>query len=146
MARSASRRRTEPGPEGLLGLGTDDPAELHRRIEAGLPFACLERLREALGRSLADTAALVRIPPRTLARRRGEGRLTPEESDRVVRLARLVEQARALFEGDAEAARRWLDAPARGLGGRVPLAFATSEVGAREVERLIGRLEHGVVA
>jgi len=149
MPRAAARRTprpAEPAAPDLLGLGHADPVELHRRIEAGLPFACLMRVQEALERPLAEVAGLVRIPQRTLARRRREGRLTPEESDRVVRLARLVEQAAALFEGDLGAARRWLGAPARGLGGQVPLAFARSEVGAREVERLIGRLEHGVVA
>lgn len=141
--RAAAAKLEDPD---LLGLGVADPGALHERIERGLPFACLLRLQQALDRPLAELASDLRIPPRTLARRREEGRLTPEESDRLVRLARLVEQAIALFEGDLATARRWLGTPARGLGRRVPLAFARTEAGAREVERLLGRLEYGVVA
>ena len=55
-----------------------------------------------------------------------------------------LDMAVALFEGDIAAARKWLQMPQRGLGGETPLDFASTEVGAREVENLIGRLEHGV--
>ena len=67
-----------------------------------------------------------------------------DESDRLLRVSRLLEHAIALFEGDAEAARDWLASPAKALAGHAPLDFARSEAGAREVESLIGRLEHGV--
>ena len=48
-----------------------------------------------------------------------------------------------LFEGETEAAGRWLNAPQRGLGGEVPLELAKTDIGARMVENLIGRLEEG---
>jgi putative toxin-antitoxin system antitoxin component (TIGR02293 family) len=41
-------------------------------------------------------------------------------------------------------ARRWVNSPQVGLGGAIPLDFAETEVGAREVEDLLGRIEHGV--
>jgi len=50
-----------------------------------------------------------------------------------------------LFEGDTVAAMKWLQSPQAGLGGEIPLEFASTEVGMREVENLIGRLEYGVV-
>ena len=49
-----------------------------------------------------------------------------------------------LFEGDSRAAERGLSSPKRALGGAVPAELAKTEAGAREVEALIGRLEHGV--
>jgi putative toxin-antitoxin system antitoxin component (TIGR02293 family) len=49
-----------------------------------------------------------------------------------------------LFEGDANAARQWLTAPQPALGGSTPGDYAATELGAREVENLIGRLEHGI--
>jgi putative toxin-antitoxin system antitoxin component (TIGR02293 family) len=49
-----------------------------------------------------------------------------------------------LFEGDRDAATEWLTTAQPALGGSVPLDLAKSDVGAREVERLVGRLEHGV--
>ena len=51
-----------------------------------------------------------------------------------------------LFEGDNAAALRWLTAPRKALEGKTPLAYARTELGAREVEDLIGRLEHGVIS
>jgi putative toxin-antitoxin system antitoxin component (TIGR02293 family) len=43
-----------------------------------------------------------------------------------------------------EAGRQWLSSPQVGLGGAVPLEYAETELGAREVEHLLGRIEHGV--
>jgi putative toxin-antitoxin system antitoxin component (TIGR02293 family) len=94
---------------------------------------------------MSELARFVRISPRTLARRKDVGRLQPDESDRLLRLSRLVGLALQLFEGSLEEARSWLRTPNRALGEASPLEFATTDVGTREVEQLIGRLEHGVV-
>ena len=61
-----------------------------------------------------------------------------------MRASRIFARALSLFEGDRDAAKHWLSEPQRALGGEVPLAVARTEVGGLEVERLIGRLEHGV--
>lgn len=66
------------------------------------------------------------------------------ESDRLLRAAALFEKSVELFDGDRSEAMRWLQSPQRALGGVEPLHFARTEGGAREVEELIGRLEHGV--
>jgi putative toxin-antitoxin system antitoxin component (TIGR02293 family) len=79
----------------------------------------------------------------TLHRRKADGRLGPAESDRLVRFARLLGRAIEVMES-GEAARQWLCSPQFGLGGAVPLEYAGTEVGAREVENLLGRIEHGV--
>lgn len=92
----------------------------------------MERLGPMLGISTA-----------TLHRRKSDDRLGPAESDRVVRYARLMGMAVAVMESE-ENARRWLSSPQVGLGGAVPLEFAETEVGAREVEDLLWRIEHGV--
>jgi putative toxin-antitoxin system antitoxin component (TIGR02293 family) len=70
-------------------------------------------------------------------------RLTPAQSDRLYRLARLVALAEEVFE-DRERAHSWLRQAQRGLGGRVPLELMRTEVGAREIEDLLGRIEYGV--
>ena len=99
-----------------------------------------------MGLSREEMAELVQIRPRTLDRRKKEGRLHPEESDRLLRASRVFGRAIALFEGDVEGALGWLSSPQRALGGAVPLEMARTEIGAGEVEDLIGRLEHGVFA
>jgi putative toxin-antitoxin system antitoxin component (TIGR02293 family) len=117
---------------------------LVERVEEGFSFGELERLRQNMGISMDEMAELVQIRPRTLDRRKKEGRLHPEESDRLLRATRVFGRAIALFEGDVEGALGWLSTPKRALGGAVPLEMARTEIGAREVEGLIGRLEHGV--
>jgi putative toxin-antitoxin system antitoxin component (TIGR02293 family) len=121
-----------------------DTPRLVERVEEGFSFRELEHLRQNMGLSRVEMAELVQIRPRTLDRRKKEGRLHPEESDRLLRASRVFGRAIALFEGDVEGALRWLSSSQRALGGAVPLEMARTEIGAREVEGLIGRLEHGV--
>jgi putative toxin-antitoxin system antitoxin component (TIGR02293 family) len=139
--------RGKPGPHSyvvLLGgesYGTD---AVLKSVAHGLPFSAFEHLQRNTALSLAEVTELVQIRPRTLTRRREQGRFQPDESDRLLRASRLFARALELFEGDAETARSWLADPQPALGGAVPLTVARTEVGAREVEKLIGRLEHGV--
>ena len=142
------RHAADPGPTyaELLGLRTTAPLQVAERVREGLHYTAFERFRRHAAVSAGELATLVRIPARTLARRKTTGRLEPEESDRLVRLARVFAHALALFEGNAEATRRWLATPLDVLGGAAPLRTATTDPGAREVEALIGRLEHGIQA
>jgi putative toxin-antitoxin system antitoxin component (TIGR02293 family) len=134
----------EMGFAGRLGLKAENALQLADTIERGLPYRAFERLQADMGVTHRELAGLVGISARTLARRKGEGRLQPEESERLVRASRIFDDAVMLFEGDKVAALNWLRLPALALAGRKPIEFARSEVGAREVENLIGRLEHGV--
>jgi len=121
------------------------PLAIAARIKAGLPVKEFDRLREHLGLSVEALSKKIDISTATLSRRRQSGRpLDAQHSDRLIRFARLFRLATALYDGDAAAARRWLSTAARALGGLAPLDVAETEAGAREVERLIGRLEHGV--
>ncbi|HJZ90815.1 MAG TPA: antitoxin Xre/MbcA/ParS toxin-binding domain-containing protein [Gemmataceae bacterium] len=140
----ASRTGGSHGYVAALGLDTFDTGGLLRRIAVGLPFAAWTAFLRNSGLPAAGVAALVQLSRRTLARRKGERRLRPDESDRLVRAARLYAQAVALFDGDESQARRWLTTPQPALAGAVPLDVAVTDLGAREVEALIGRLEHGI--
>jgi putative toxin-antitoxin system antitoxin component (TIGR02293 family) len=104
----------------------------------------LERFRKTSLLPLDVILRVVQLPPRTLARRKARNKLSGPESERLVRLSFVFDKAVELFEGDPEAARQWLRSPAPALGGLTPLAAVETELGAQEVESLIGRLEHGV--
>ncbi|GGA58495.1 TIGR02293 family toxin-antitoxin system antitoxin component [Edaphobacter acidisoli] len=127
-----------------LGLSSGDTVDLIRKIEGGFSFAALETLESASGLPLNMLASVIGIPERTLARRKSSGRLAPEESERLLRIANLYEKSVELLEGDRKAAATWLTSPKKALNHQSPLAYAKTEIGAREVEDLIGRLEHGV--
>ena len=113
------------------------------KVRRGLPYSVIEALAGAIG-SQRELAQAVGIPTTTLARRKRTGRLTPAESDRTVRIARVVDMSRVLMRGDLEATRRWLTTPHDLLDGESPLQRASTETGARDVEQLVGRLQHGV--
>lgn len=128
----------------LLGLRTTDPVKLHRRSAMGLSYNSFLRLRLKIGLPNAQFAEAIRIPSRTLQRRKKAGKLEPDESDRLVRMARIFAMVIELFEGNMPAAQAWMTTPLLALAGNSPLEFASTEVGAHEVESLIGRLEHGI--
>lgn len=110
------------------------------KVRKGLPVHAFSRLREAMDLPAERLARLIHIPLRTLARRRV---FKIDESERIVRLGRLFQRALEVL-GSEEEARRWLGRSQKALGNIVPLDFADTEPGAREVEDLLGRLEHGV--
>jgi putative toxin-antitoxin system antitoxin component (TIGR02293 family) len=119
--------------------------ETAARIKTGLRVSEFDTLRELLGLTVHALAKKVGISIATLSRRRRSAEvLDAEHGDRIMRFARLYRLARDLYDGDETAARNWLTRPARALDGQTPLDYADTEVGAREVENLIGRLEHGV--
>src|SRR5438034_5741650 len=122
---------------------TVHPAELIQRIQKGLRCSELETLQNTLELPFEKLAAKLCISRSTLQRRKIAGRLSPDESDKVIRYSRLVQQA-ADFFGDIGKARAWLKHPQYGLGGAVPLDYAKTETGAREVENLLGRMKYGV--
>ena len=119
------------------------PHELIRRIQQGLRFRELETLQDSIDMPFEQLAAKLSISRSTLQRRKTNGRLSPDESDKVVRFTRLLEHATNVF-GDVDKARAWLKFPQRGLGGAVPLDYAETEIGAREVDNLLGRIDYGV--
>ena len=125
--------------------GSWGAGEAVTRVKAGFPVSEFDRVRQLLGLTVEGLAGKVGISIATLSRRRHSREpLDPSHSDRLLRFARLFRLAAELHGGDQEAARQWLRKPARALDGETPLDHAETEVGAREVENLIGRLEEGV--
>ena len=135
--------RTAAVEKKMSSAKAKHPTELIRKIQKGLRFSELETLQNSIDLPFEQLAAKLAISRSTLQRRRAAGRLSPDESDKVMRLSRLLEHATNVF-GDIERARTWLKFPQRGLGGAVPLDYAETEVGAREVDDLLGRIEYSV--
>lgn len=128
----------------VLDIKTKGVDQLIVKVKEGFAYQSLEHFIERTQLPREEAIELVRISPRTMLRRREAGRLSPEESDRLVRAARIIDLTRKLFENDVKAANRWLNTPQPALAGSTPLEYAKTEVGAREVEALIYRLEYGI--
>jgi putative toxin-antitoxin system antitoxin component (TIGR02293 family) len=131
------------GPSGKTSDSPPTASMLIESLKAGLPMTELASLRASLDLPMDRLAPMLGISKATLHRRKAAGRLDPAESDRVVRFARLMGKAVEVLETEQNA-RSWLTSPQYGLGGAVPLDYAGTEVGAREVEDLLGRIAYGV--
>jgi putative toxin-antitoxin system antitoxin component (TIGR02293 family) len=129
---------------GSLGVTASNCDALIRKVEQGFSFKALRTFEFRSGIAISRITPIIGIPERTLARRKASGKLTPDESERLLRISAVFEDAVDLFEGDVAAAVNWLTTPKKALGNQIPLAYSRTELGAREVEKLIGRLEHGV--
>ena len=121
----------------------DNPAAVVAMVRRGLPMEEFSALAAWLAISEEELAPLVGISRATLHRRKKTGQLEMPESERIVRIGRLLARATEVL-GNEKAAREWLRTPAIAFRGESPLAYSDTEIGAREVENLLGRLEHGV--
>ena len=140
---SGSLEKAVPLPHG--GGAGPSFGLMQRLVERGLPRRALRHLAlEIVGDPERAAALEHRIVPRTTLARRGEdGLLTPEESEKTERLARLyVQAARAL--GDPADAREFLARPHPELEGRTPLEAGLTDLGARRVEAVLNGIEHGL--
>jgi putative toxin-antitoxin system antitoxin component (TIGR02293 family) len=145
MASELSAVVEELGGEAVLGRRLNRDIDLRAAIRDGFPQEVIAELMLAAGLTIKELAACLGLSARSLQRRRREGRLARYESDRVYRLARIVALAKSSL-GGRDAATRWLKRPNRALGGDVPLAVIDTELGARTVENVLGRIAFGGVS
>jgi putative toxin-antitoxin system antitoxin component (TIGR02293 family) len=118
--------------------------ELRERVKAGLPYATLVSVVERIHMVQDEITDVLHLTPRTLARRKAQGILDPDESDRLVRFARVIAHTTEVL-GTLEKAALWLRRNNRALGGHSPLEMLDTEIGSRAVEGVLLRLEHGVI-
>ena len=130
--------------ENTLGLKENLLDRFASGETVGLPFSSLLQFQKQSGLSQKLIGEVIDLPKSTMRSRRSSGMLNRHESDRLIRLGRVFAQAVNLFEGDIAAVTHWLQQPCQALGNHTPLEYAATELGAREVESVIGRLEHGV--
>jgi putative toxin-antitoxin system antitoxin component (TIGR02293 family) len=131
------------GGKEALGASPATTNDFIQMLREGITYRSLESATATLDIPLADLSRLLGLKPRTLARRRSEKRLNPTESERVLRFARIVARAEEVL-GDEEAARGWLRDPNGDLGGKRPIDFLDTDIGADAVLTSLGRLEHGI--
>ncbi len=131
------------GPK-MVGVEVRSGFDLARAVRRGLPVGAAQYVLDS-GRLTAAEMDKVVLPRKTLANRRKIGALTAEQSNRLIRAARLLAGAEETF-GSSEKAGLWLRRPTQALAGERPLDLLDTEEGAREVEVVLGRIGHGIAA
>jgi putative toxin-antitoxin system antitoxin component (TIGR02293 family) len=112
-------------------------------MRKGLPYATLEALVRVIEVRSGEVSRLLGVAPRTLARRKVARRLAPAESDRLYRLAYMTLLASEVL-GSLDKAKGWLSQPNRALAGTAPLQVLDTEIGERQVEEILERINHGI--
>ena len=124
-----------------LRLVGDDPVAA---VRSGLPVSAVDDVVQSGAITNFELFHLV-LPRKTLSNRRAAGHLTADQSDKLVRVARLIAKAEEVF-GNPEKAYRWLRRPTAPLNGEAPLKRLDTEAGARAVEELLLQIDHGIAA
>ena len=143
---SAAAVARKLGGKRVLRRDITSELELVEAVRAGLPASALDHFMSEAAAWVGSQADVYRVvgSARTLQRKRTHRlALSADESDRLARLARLLVRAEEAL-GDAARAHQWLLRDNRALGGQRPLTLLDSDAGALAVERVLGRLEHGV--
>ena len=131
------------GGKKVLKRDIAERDELREIVRQGFPFRSLETFAHTTRIPIALIAKVLGLAPRTLARRKDQRLFSAVESDRLYRLARLANMATQIL-GSQDKATQWLERPNRALGGESPLSLLDTDIGARQVEAELGRLDHGV--
>jgi putative toxin-antitoxin system antitoxin component (TIGR02293 family) len=132
------------GGEKVVGKPVTCDVDIDRLIGDGLPVDVIDAL--IVGKTVTpDEVRRIIMPPKALSERRRKGSLTPEQSDRVIRVARIFAEALETF-GSREKALTWIRRACSVLGGKAPVDLLDTEEGARMVESLLGRIAHGLAA
>ena len=120
--------------------------KLAKKIETGLPAMWINHLKKVLELTNSQIADTLGISGKTLERIRtnpASNKLNEVTSDRLYRMLYIFFKTVTTLE-DTEEARIWLKTPQFGLGNEIPIDLLKTEAGTREIESLLGRIEHGV--
>jgi putative toxin-antitoxin system antitoxin component (TIGR02293 family) len=132
-----------PAEFPALWSASMDVLDQVEELKQGLSAELVDELCIELQITRQELARYTGVGERTLKRKLKEGRLSCGQSERIVRLSRLLERAVQVM-GSREAAVQWLKAPRLHLRGQTPLEMGVTELGTEEVLNLLGRIEHGV--
>ena len=133
------------GGRQVLGKAVTSLLELNDAVERGLPKATLRIVVQRIFSNASDQRAMMhRIVPEATYKRRRD-RLSPAESVRTERLARVVAIAEDVWQ-DRDQARRFLTTPHPEIGGKTPVEAALTELGARQAEEVMARIVYGLPA
>lgn len=132
------------GGQDMIGSPISNSRELIDAVRRGFPVKTVEYVIKSGRMTLAEVDSVV-IPRKTLSHRRKIGTLTMEQSDRLIRAARVIAEAEETF-GSQEKAAKWLRRPTTALSGEKPIDLLDITEGASQVEALLGRINHGIAA
>ncbi len=136
----------------LMGLDTEgnfepvkNTVDFINRIREGISKAALDHLSAIIGLSGAEMAGIVHTSDRTLRRYSPDQKLTADQSERIVELAKLYARGAGVFDS-LELFKIWMSTPIDALGAKKPKEFLDTSMGIDLLMDELGRIEHGIFA
>lgn len=130
------------GGAAVLGMPVLSIMDLAGAVSVGLPKAALRKTAQRVFGTPRDVNSMIyKVVPEATYKRRT--RLTPTESERTERLARVIALAEYVWD-DPETAHAWMTKPHPELVGKSPIQAAMTEIGARQVEALLHSMFYGI--
>lgn len=114
-------------------------------INKGFSVKLLRDIANNLSITIYKAGAYIDIKKSTLNRRLCEETLTTAESDRLYRFVEVYDLTLDLFDGDRNMAYQWLNSPAAGLSGELPINLIRTSTGSNDILSLISKMERGVL-
>ena len=146
MQASVNQVFEQLGGQEAIGAKVRSEGEMEKLLREGFPVSVLRNFRESWGFTVMELAGSLAIPKSTLMRMlERRNRMASGDSDRVYRLAAILALAEQAI-GDRKKARHWLRQSNQVLGNQTPLRALETEIGARRVEQILGRIAYGGVS
>jgi putative toxin-antitoxin system antitoxin component (TIGR02293 family) len=126
----------------LIGLKAASDLDLALLPEKGLPLKAVDSLKDQ-GLTFTEISDIV-ISPRTLKHRKSrKEKLSSVETDKALRVARIVDLADKVF-GSRVKALLWLRSIDDRLDNRTPMQMLANESGGRLVESMLWQIDEGI--
>lgn len=134
---------------GIPGQSTSSPirnnADFIGIIREGVPKKSLDHLMDNTGLTVAEISTIIRTSDRTLRRYTARQKLNPEQSERIIELAKLYSRGEEIF-GSMEAFKQWMNSTVMALGNKKPKTYLDTSLGINLLMNELGRIEHGIFA
>lgn len=145
MSTNATSTAQMLGGITVLGVEVKSDRDLEKLVLKGLPTEAIAKIVDRIYPNQTDKYYQL-VPRSTLVRRQKEGSLLSlEESQKAERIARVFAFALEVWRDEAKA-REFMKKPHPMLDERTPFETCLSELGARAVEQILGRLMFGSAA
>ena len=136
----------------LLGMSgfpsfskVNNPTDFISVIRSGIPKKALDNLMNNTGITVPEITRIIRTSDRTLRRYAATQKLNPEQSERLIELAKLYSRGEEVF-GSMEDFKVWMDSSVMALGSKKPKEFLDTSIGIDLLMNELGRIEHGIFA
>jgi len=133
------------GMEGRKGFSITDFSDFISVIRKGVSKKAMDKLMEITGIAAKEMASIMRLSDRTLRRYNSQTLLNPEQSERVIELARLYSRGEQVF-GNLESFKEWMNSTVMALGNKKPKEFLDTSLGINILMDELGKIEHGIFA